>query len=172
MLSLKTMMLMKNERCLIKICLLVLVFIFNTGFYYDNNIYSDLKEIEVELGSPIPVSEQDYVSNLLEANNVTIETNVPTDEHGYTISAGDYNYYIVYVDNNQMFSKENQRGIIRIVDTTKPEIIINEKKLSYYSGSKIDVNKIAKCVDFSMITQQLTVETQINEIKKQITTLN
>ena len=162
---------MKNERCLIKICLLILVFIFNTGFYYDNNIYSDLKEIEVELGSPIPVSEQDYVTILLEANNITIESNVPTDEHGNTITAGEYNYYIVYVDNNQMFSKENQRGIIRIIDTTKPEIIVNEKKLTYYSGSKININKIAKCVDYSKCSVKFENKIDNKKIGDQVVTI-
>lgn len=140
-----------------------MAFIFNSGFYYDNNIYSDLKEVEVELGNQLPEDNQNYIDNVLEINNIVIENNVPIDEYGNTLKAGTYSYYIVNVDENKMFSKENQRGTIKVVDTTKPEIIINEKKLSYYSGAKININKIAKCIDYSKCT--LKTEEKINNKK-------
>ncbi len=150
------MMLMKNERFIIKkiviTCLIIIAFIFNTGFYYDNNIYSDLKEIEVELGNPLPEENQSYISNVLEAKNVIIEDNVPKDELGNTNKTGTYNYYLVNLNSDLMYSKANQKGIINVVDTINPEIIITDTKLSFNYGAKIDVNKIAKCIDFAKCT--------------------
>ena len=151
---------MKNERCIIKkiakTIILIMIFIFNTGFYYDNNIYSELKEIEIEIGTPLPKDTKDYITNVLETNNVIIESNVPIDEHGNTTKIGTFNYYIVDIDTNKMFSKEIERGIIKIIDTIKPEIIIEEKNLTYNYGSKIDINKIAKCIDNSSCTLKST----------------
>ena len=162
---------MKNERCIIKICLIIMTFIFNTGFYYDNNIYSDLKEIEVELGSTLPKNNQDYITNVLKAEDIIIESNVPIDKYGNTTETGTYNYYIVNIDEDKMYSKENQKGIIKVIDTTKPEISVNEKKLTYYTGSKININKIAKCIDYSKCTIKTKNKIDNKKIGKQEITL-
>ena len=123
---------MKKERYLIKkivkTFIIIIIFLFNTGFYNENNIYSDLKEIVVELGSPLPENNESYITNVLEANSITIEDNVPKDELGNTTKIGTYNYYSVSINDTIMFSKTNQVGTINVIDTMNPEIIITDKK--------------------------------------------
>lgn len=155
-------MLMKNERCLIKekkiinkkivrICLLMIGFIFTTGFYYDNNIYADLEEITIELGDMLPTEKMIHLSNLLADKNLAIEDTVPKDEYGYSTKTGTYNYYVVYLDNERMYSKvTNQQSIINVIDTIKPVIKIKEDKtISLNYGTKFDISKYAECYDIA-----------------------
>jgi len=154
-------MLMKNERCLkkeirlfnekiVKICLLVIGFIFTTGFYYDNNIYADLEEITIELGEMLPTEQMIHISSLLTDKNLAIEDNVPKDEYGYSNKTGTYNYYIVYIDNERKYSKiTNQKSTITVVDTIKPVIKLKKEKISLNYGSKININDLATCYDLA-----------------------
>jgi len=166
---------MKNERCLIKrnllfnekivkICLLIALFIFTTGFYYDNTIYADLEEITIELGDLLPTEKMASNFNLLNDKNLAIEDNVPKNEDGYTTETGIYNYYIVYIDNERMYSKTtNQQSIINVIDTTKPIIIIDKKDISLKYGSKFNINKYAKCYDLAPC--KVSVKEKINTKK-------
>ena len=71
---------MKNERCLIKKIIeikekLVKTFIifvgltFLMGFYDERNIYVELEEITIELGSSLPKDKIDYINNYLVNSN-------------------------------------------------------------------------------------------------------
>lgn len=153
---------MKNERCLIKkinifskkiveFCLIFISLTFTMGFYSDNNIYNnDLEEITVELGETIPYEKLNYVTSFLSSDSYSIEDNVIHDEYGATTKIGVYNYYIVYLDNEMMFSKQtNHKGIINVIDTISPQILLKKDKFIFSYNSKIDVNDIAICVDNS-----------------------
>lgn len=166
---------MKNERCLIKekklfnekivkICLLILGFIFTTGFYYDNNIYADLEEITIELGETIPTEKILHISSLLTDKNLAIEDTVPKDEYGYSNKIGTYNYYIVYLDNNRMHSKvTNQQSIINVVDTIKPVIKLKKENITLNYGAKFNLSKYAECYDLSPC--KLTTKEKVNTKK-------
>lgn len=167
---------MKNERCLIKekiinfkkivrLCLLMIGFIFTTGFYYDNNFYADLEEITIELGDMLPTEKMVHYGNLLADKNLAIEDTVPKDEYGYSIKTGTYNYYIVYLDNERMYSKiTNQQSIINVVDTIKPVIKMKEDKtISLNYGAKFNINKYAECYD--MAPCELKVLEKVNTKK-------
>lgn len=167
---------MKNERCLIKekklfnekiikICLLILGFIFNSGFYYDNNVYADLEEITIELGETLPNEKMIHLSNLLADKNLTIEDTVPKDEYGNSNKVGTYNYYIVYLDNERMYSKiTNQQSKIIVIDTIKPVIKMKtDKQITLNYGAKLNINKYVECYDLS--TCKLSVLEKVNTKK-------
>ena len=105
------MMLMKNERCLIKkiikisekmvkICMIFIGLTFLMGFYKESNIYVDLEEITIELGDILPNDEINQINSYLINSNFFLEDNVPKDMLGQTTKIGTYNYYIVYLLNN------------------------------------------------------------------------
>ena len=155
------MMLMKNERCLIKkvmktykkivkLCMICFSLTCLMGFYDERNIYVDLEEITVELGSFIPNEEMNQISNHLTNSNFFLESNVPVNENGEVSAIGTYNYYIVYRDEERMYSRlTNKRSTITVVDTIKPEIKLKETSLKFEYGSKIEVNDLAECLDLS-----------------------
>ena len=155
------MMLMKNERCLIKkiikinekmvkICMIFMGLTFLMGFYKDTNIYVDLEEITIELGDFLPNDEINYINNYLVNSNFFLENNVPVDEDGETIKIGTYNYYIVYRDEERKYSRlTNKRSTITVVDTIKPEIKLKETSLKFEYGSDIKVTDVAECFDLS-----------------------
>lgn len=158
MLSWITMMLMKNERCLIKkisekmvkTCIIIVGFLFLTGFYKDTNIYVDLEEITVELGDILPNEELTYIDSFLENSNFFLENNVPRDNDGETIKIGTYNYYIVYRDEERKYSRlTNKKSTITVIDTIKPEIKSKESSLKFEYGSDIKVTDVAECFDLS-----------------------
>lgn len=168
---------MKNERCLIKkfnlfskkiveICLIFISLTFTMGFYSDNNIYTDdLKEITVELGETIPYDKLSYATSFLSSDSYSIEDNVIHDEYGATTKIGTYNYYIVYLDNEMMFSKRtNHEGIINVIDTIEPQIVLKKDKFTFSYNSKISVYDIATCVDNSNCT--LEFEKKVNSKKE------
>lgn len=153
---------MKNERCLIKkitkinekIVKIWVIFIgltFLMGFYDERNIlYIDLEEITIELGEEIPNDDMNSIDIYLNNSNFFLENNVPTDEEGYANKIGTYNYYIVYRDEERMYSRfTNKRSTITVVDTIKPEIKLKETSLKFEYGSKINANDIATCYDLS-----------------------
>ena len=156
------MMLMKNERCLIKkiiefnekmvkICVIFIGLTFLMGFYDERNIYVDLEEITVELGDKIDDEKIDYINNYLNNSNFFLEDSVPKDVDGQTTTIGTFNYYIVYRDEERMYSRlTNKRSTISVVDTIKPEIKLKETSFKFEYGSKIDVNELATCYDLSM----------------------
>jgi len=166
---------MKNERCLIKknilfyekivkICLLIIGFIFTTGFYYDNNIFAELEEITIELGDILPTDKMIHISSLLVDKNLLIEDNVPKDEFGYSSKTGIYNYYIVYIDNERMYSKiTNQQSIINVIDTTNPLIKLKDESISIDYGSKFNIDDYATCYDLAPCT--LEIKEKINTKK-------
>lgn len=155
------MMLMKNERCLIKkiiefnekivkICFIFIGLTFLMGFYDERNIYVDLEEITVELGDSLPIDKIDYINTYLNTSNFFLEDNVPKDVDGQTTRIGTYNYYIVYRDEERMYSRlTNKKSTISVIDTIKPVIKLKETSLKFEYGSKIDVNDIAICYDLS-----------------------
>ena len=155
------MMLMKNERCLIKkiieinekmvkICMIFVGLTFLMGFYDERNIYVDLEEITIELGDILPNDDMNYISSNLINSNFFLEDNVPKDEDGEANKIGTYNYYIVYRDEERMYSRlTNKRSTITVVDTIKPEIKLKETSLKFEYGSKIKVTDIAECYDLS-----------------------
>ena len=155
------MMLMKNERCLIKknikfkekivkICMISIGFIFLMGFYDERNVYVELEEITVELGDTLPKDKIDYINSYLTNSNLFLEDNVPKDDEGQTIKIGTYNYYIVYRDEERMYSRlTNKKSTISVIDTIKPEIKLKETSLKFEYGSKIKATDIAKCYDLS-----------------------
>ena len=155
------MMLMKNERCLIKkiieinekivkICMIFIGLTFLMGFYDERNIYVDLEEITIELGDILPNDKMNYINSNLIHSNFFLEDNVPKDEDGEVIKIGTYNYYIVYRDEERMYSRlTNKRSTITVVDTIKPEIKLKETSLKFEYGSKIKATDIAECYDLS-----------------------
>lgn len=156
------MMLMKNERCLIKkiskisenMVKIMAIFVgltFLMGFYDERNVpYVDLEEITIELGEEIPNDEMNKINNYLTNSNFFLESNVPVNEEGYSNKIGTYNYYIVYRDEERMYSRlTNKKSTITVVDTIKPEIKLKETSLKFEYGSKIEVSDVALCYDLS-----------------------
>jgi len=172
------MMLMKNERCLIKkimkinekmvkICVIFIGLTFLMGFYKETNIYVDLEEITVELGSILPNEELNQISSHLINSNFFLEDNVPKDEDGETTKIGTYNYYIVYRDEERKYSRlTNKRSTINVIDTIKPEIKLKETSLKFEYGSQIKVTDLAECLDLS--TCKLSFEEKIDNKKEGI----
>ena len=155
---------MKNERCLIKKIIefnekmvkVFLVFIgltFLMGFYDDRNIYVDLEELTIELGDTFPEEKIDYINNLLINSKFFLEDNVPKNENGESNKIGTYNYYIVYRNEERMYSRlTNKSSTISVIDTIKPEIKLKETSFKFEYGSKINVSDIAICYDLSECT--------------------
>ena len=173
------MMLMKNERCLIKkiieinekmvkICIIFIGLTFLMGFYKDTNIYVDLEEITIELGDVLPNDEINQINSYLINSNFFLEDNVPKDEDGETTKIGTYNYYIVYRDEERKYSRlTNKRSTITVTDTIKPEIKLKEESsLKFEYGSKIKVTDVAECLDLS--TCKLSFEEKIDNKKEGI----
>ena len=155
------MMLMKNERCLIKkiieinekmvkICIIFMALTFLMGFYDERNIYVDLEEITLELGDILPNEEISSINNYLVNSNFFLEDNVPKDEDGQVNKIGTYDYYIVYRDEERMYSRlTNKRSTISVIDTIKPEIKLKETSLKFEYGSNLEATDIAICYDLS-----------------------
>lgn len=172
------MMLMKNERCLIKkiieinakmvkICMIFIGLTFLMGFYKETNIYVDLEEITIELGDILPNDEINQISSYLINSNFFLEDNVPKDEDGETTKIGTYNYYIVYRDEERKYSRlTNKRSTITVVDTIKPEIKLKESPLEFEYGSEIKVTDVAECLDLSAC--KLSFEEKIDTKKEGI----
>lgn len=170
------MMLMKNERCLIKkneekttkivkICMILMSLPFLMGFYDERNIYVDLKEITLELGESLPDEEISKINSYLTNSNFFLESNVPTNDEGETTKIGTYNYYIVYRDEERKYSRlTNKRSTINVIDTIKPEIKLKETSLKFEYGSKIKATDIAECLDLSEC--QLSFKEEVNNKKE------
>ena len=152
---------MKNERCLIKkiiefkekmvkICIIFIGLTFLMGFYDERNIYIELEEIEVELGSVLPNEKLEYINNYLMNSNFFLEDNVPKKEDGETIKIGTYEYYIVYRDEERMYSRlTDKKSTISVIDTIKPQIKLKETSLKFEYGSNVKITDIATCYDLS-----------------------
>lgn len=155
--KMEKMMLMKNERCLIKkivgICSILtsLVFglTFTMGSYYEGNIYTLLESITIELGDKLPEDITNYMGIINNFSNLQIETNAKVDNEGHTTMIGNFSYYLVYNDTNYKYSKlANTKASIKVVDTTKPIIQINENN-SFEYNQEISAYDIATCYDLS-----------------------
>lgn len=152
---------MKCERCnlkkiikisekFVKITLLSVVFNTETGFYYDKGILSEkLDDITVELGESVPDEKIKTMTSLLEKSDLSLEDSIPVDEDGNTSKIGVYHYYFVYVDTERKFSKVVNQSKVLVIDTVKPEIVLNSGDYTVKYGSEISVNEVAKCVDLS-----------------------
>ena len=163
---------MKNERCLIKkiiqidekivkICMIFIGLTFLMGFYDERNIYVDLEEITVELGSTLPMDKIDYINSYLLNSNFFLEDNVPKNENEETSNLGTYNYYIVYRDEERKYSRlTNKKSTISVIDTIKPEIKVKDTSKKFEYGSKINASDIAVCYDLSECT--LSLESDID----------
>jgi hypothetical protein len=91
-----------------------------------------------------------YINNYLYNSKFSLEDNVPKDEFGQTIKIGTYNYYIVYRDEERMYSRlTNKRATISVIDTIKPEIKLKETSFKFEFGSEIKASDIATCYDLS-----------------------
>lgn len=178
------MMLMKNERCLIKkiiefnakivkICGIFVGLTFIMGFYDERNVlYLDLEEITVELGSSIPDDKLNYLDNYLSNSNFALENNVPIDEDGCTNKIGTYNYYIVYRDEERKYSRlTNKKATISVIDTIKPEIKLKETSLKFEYGSKIIATDVATCYDLSECRLYFENEIDTNKVGEQEVTV-
>ena len=155
------MMLMKNERCLIKkvneikekmtkICIILIGLTFLMGFYDERNIYVELKEITLELGDVLPNEEMNSINNYLIDSHFFLEDNVPKDENGQVNKIGTFDYYIVHRDEERMYSRlTNKRSTISVIDTIKPEIKLKETSLKFKYGSDLKATDIATCYDLS-----------------------
>ena len=122
---------------------------FTMGFYYERNIYIKLYDITVELGEKLPEEITNYTSLLPENSNLSLESNVPLDENGYTTKTGNYLYYLVYNDNNSRFSQmTNVKAEIKVVDTINPTIKVKDNIQVEYGG-KLKASDVALCYDLS-----------------------
>jgi len=177
-------MLMKNERCLIKKIMeisknmvkLLTVFVgltFLMGFYDERNVpYVDLEEITIELGEEIPSDEMNDIDNYLVNSNFFLESNVPVNKEGYSNKIGTYNYYIVYRDEERMYSRlTNKRSTISVIDTIKPEIKLKETSHKFEYGSKIKVSDLAICYDLSECTLSFKNEVDTKKVGVQEVTI-
>ena len=149
-------MLMKDGRYLIKkilklslFSILVIIGItFITGFYYERNAFVKLNNITIELGEKLPEEITNYITLLNDKSNLAIESDMPVDKDGNSSMIGEFNYYLVYNDDNHRFSKlTNTKAIITVIDTIKPIISVKKDKFDY--GSKISASSIADCFDLS-----------------------
>jgi cell wall-associated NlpC family hydrolase len=164
------MMLMKNERCLIKkniekvvrmsvLGILIMVGIaFITGFYYERSASFKLEDVTVELGDKLPEKITSYIKLITDTSNLMIESDVPLDENGNTLIIGKFNYYLTNKDDYLRFSKlANVKSVINVVDTTKPVIKVkNDIKFEY--DSDFDMDKVAECIDLSLCKMELSEE--------------
>ena len=128
---------------------MVMGFMFLTGFYYDGNINAKLSDVTVELGEKLPDEVLNYTGLLVGESNLALESNVPVDKEGNTSKIGKYSYYLVYNDDDYGFSRfTNVKAMIKVVDTTKPVIILKENVEIEY-GHSFNTTDIATCVDLS-----------------------
>lgn len=174
---------MKNERCLIKkinefnekimkICILFVGLTFLMGFYDERNIHIELEEIEVELGSILPNEKMDYINNYLMNSNFFLEDNVPKKEDGETNKIGTYDYFIVYRDEERMYSRlTNKKSTISVIDTINPQIKLKETSLKFEYGSNIKTTDIATCYDLSECKLQFKEEIDSKKEGEQKVTL-
>lgn len=174
---------MKNERCLIKkivnfneriikICMIFIGLTFLMGFYDDRNIYVDLEDITIELGEVIPTDNMIHINNYLHKSNFSLEDNVPKNEFGQTTEIGTYNYYIVYRDEERMYSRlTNKKATISVIDTIKPEIKLKETSLKFEYGSKIKISDLASCYDLSECTLSFKNEIDSKKVGVQEVTI-
>lgn len=168
------MMLMKSERYLIKkiiekfvkICLfsisLGIGLTFIMGSYHEENVYTLVDSITIELGEKLPEDITRYMGIINNFSNLELVSNVILDEEGRTLVIGSFNYYLVYNDNDYRVSRlTNNRSTIKVVDTTKPIIKVNDDKTFEY-GKTILASDIAKCEDLSGCTLSLDKEIDPN----------
>ncbi len=128
---------------------------FTMGFYYEPNIYIKLNDVTVELGDELPLEITEY-KNLLDYNsNLAIETSAPLDEEGRTKVIGKFQYYLVYKDDNYMYSKlTNVKSTLTVVDTIKPVIKLKENVKIKYDG-ELSPADVAECYDLSDCTMYI-----------------
>lgn len=131
---------------------------FLTGFYYNPNINTKLNDVTVELGDKLPDEVTNYTGLLISEDNLTLESNVPTDKEGITNKIGKYSYYLVYNDDDYRFSRfTNVKATITVVDTTKPVIKVKENIEIEY-GKNFSMSDIATCIDLSSCKMSLEEE--------------
>ena len=145
------------EKCIFPVFVLV-GSTFLTGFYYDANINVKLNDITVELGDKLPDEVTNYTGLLINDNNLTLESNVPTDKEGNTKKIGKYSYYLVYNDDDYRFSRfTNVKSTITVVDTVKPTIKVKDNVEIEY-GKSFSMSDIAICIDLSRCKMSLEEE--------------
>ena len=166
---------MKNGRYLIKklfkkfveICVfpafVMIGLTFVMGFYQERNIYLKLNDITLELGEKLPEEITRYMNLLPSDGNLKIESNVLLDEEGNTKAIGIFNYYLVYTDDKQMFSKlTNVKSTITVIDTIKPTVrAIQDVKIKY--GDKVKTADLVECFDLSGC--KMTFEEEVDTTK-------
>lgn len=167
-------MLMKSERCIIKkiikkfvkICLfsisLGVGLTFIMGSYHEENVYTLVDSITIELGEKLPEDITRYMGIINNFSNLELVSNVPLDDEGRTLAIGSFSYYLVYNDNTYRVSRlTNNRSTIKVIDTTKPIIKVNDNR-SFDYGKTILASDIVSCEDLSGCTLSLDKEIDSN----------
>lgn len=160
---------MKNGRYLninkiIKMSCFFVSILFLTGFYDPGINYIDIEEVTVELGDGLEQEKKKYINNYLINSNLSLEDNIPKDESGHTTKVGVFNYYVVYRDEERMYSRITKSiATISVVDTVKPELKVKEGSLKFNYGSNIKPNDIVNCYDLAECT--LSFKNKINSKK-------
>ena len=170
---------MKNDRCYLRKnnkkyigfyilpIFIIMCLTFLQGAYYEKNIYYKLENITLEIGEKIP---KEIYNDLILLNdpNYTIESNIKLDDLGNTNKTGTYQYYLVYNNPVSKISKlTNIKASIEVIDTTKPNIILNDNYEFDYN-SKISATDLAECYDLSSCNLSLleNIDTTISGEKE------
>ena len=140
-------------------CLVILFLIGLLGgafIYYKKTSTIRLKNITIEAGSTLSTDVNDYLksSNKYSSKYKLYISKVDTNK------VGKYTYKIKY-------NKHVKTGYIKVVDTTKPEVVIDDN-IVISNEDEIDLNIfVLKCDDFSLpCNVSLKNKTDYNLIKK------
>lgn len=127
--------------------------VFLTGFYDPGINYIHIEEKTFELGEKVSLDDVGIIKKYLVNSKFHLEDNIPKDVGGHTTKAGVFNYYIVYRDNERMYSRITKEiATISVIDTIKPELKIKGTSLKFNYGSKIKPEDVTYCYDLSKCT--------------------
>lgn len=139
----------KKEKLIRMLCYFVSV-IFLTGFYDPGINYIQIEEKKVELGEKVNLNDLKNIGNYLTNSNLSLEDNIPRDAGGHTTKAGIFNYYVVYRNNERMYSRITKNiATVSVVDTISPELKVKDVSLKFDYNSKIKPGDIVNCYDLS-----------------------
>lgn len=129
-------------------------------------------EKTIELGEKVSLEEIENISSYLINSKFYIENNIPSDIGGHTTKTGVFSYYIVYRDDERMYSRVSKDiATISVIDTVKPELKVKEKELKFNYGSKITPEEIVSCYDLSKCTLSFKKAVNTKKVGKQDVTI-
>lgn len=153
-----------NVKKMIKTMCFLVSILFLTGFYDPGINYIEYEEVTLELGDGIYQEKLKYINNYFINNNFRLEDNIPKDESGHTTKIGSFNYYIVHIDEERMYSRITKSiATISVVDTVKPELKIKEGSLKFNYGASIKPSDVVTCYDLSKCS--LSFKNKVNNKK-------